>query len=417
MKNRLIISDVLVEQYKIYYRFNVEGEWNQLFKLDKEFYVEYSEDISNVPKGIAVIPFLCNVIPIAWICDAEIIVSELDREFYNCINDFKQGYTEMYPMISFGGEILVGEIKDNAFTPEKRAATFFSGGVDSFFTLIARADEKPSLITIWGADIPIDDVEGWEKARQHVEATAEKFNVDHLFIKSSFRLFLDERKLDGRVAKSKVGWWYGFQHGIGIIGHVAPYAFINRLESVYMASSCTREEKGKVPCASDPTIDNFVRFCGCRVEHDGYDFSRQDKIHMICDFSKKNDMNISVRVCWESKGGGNCCSCEKCYRTIMGIIAQEYNPKEYGFEFDEKTKIRMIDDLRKRIIVDDLSLPLWADIQRTFNQNKTHIVDYMDYEWFSNVDINKFNATLWKKIGFIKLKLKQFLWRLKNGGK
>ena len=32
-----------------------------------------------------------------------------------------------------------------------------------------------------------------------------------------------------------------------------------------------------------------------------------------------------------SKGGGNCCKCEKCLRTLLAILVEGYDPHNYGF--------------------------------------------------------------------------------------
>ena len=124
-------------------------------------------------------------------------------------------------------------------------------------------------------------------------------------------------------------WYHGFQHGIGILGHVAPVTWHEGIGTVYIASSNT--EGTVYTCASDPSIDNFVRFCGAKVIHDGYEMDRQDKIQIIADYSRKNGLQIPLHVCWEKRSGDNCCHCEKCWRTILGFYAAGEDPKQYGF--------------------------------------------------------------------------------------
>jgi hypothetical protein len=174
---------------------------------------------------------------------------------------------------------------------------------------------------------------------RHLEATAKEFGTDFVTIKSSFRKFLNEGVLSAKVAQSGDGWWHGFQHGLGIIGHAAPVAYLLGKKTVYIASSFTVADKGKVTCASDPSIDNYVRFCGVRVVHDGYEFTRQMKVHNITRFAQKTGCTIPLRVCWESMGGSNCCNCEKCWRTIMAIYAEGFDPHLFGFDYtDEQLK-------------------------------------------------------------------------------
>lgn len=107
-------------------------------------------------------------------------------------------------------------------------------------------------------------------------------------------------------------------------------------KTVYFASSFTAADKGKITCASDPTIDNFVKFAGSCVVHDGYEFSRQDKVHNIVEFSNKNGIKVPLRVCWKSTGGKNCCQCEKCWRTILELIAEGASAENYDLNYNYK---------------------------------------------------------------------------------
>lgn len=139
--------------------------------------------------------------------------------------------------------------------------------------------------------------------RTHGEAVAQDFGVEFHEAASTFRTFLHEDVLTRKVAESGDGWWHGFQHGMGILGHAAPLAWVLGKNIVYIASSNTAETRAGVTCASDPTIDNYVRYCGVRVHHDGFEFSRQDKVRNIVQYSQSSQIPISLRVCWESEGG------------------------------------------------------------------------------------------------------------------
>ena len=331
LPNRLIVDAVKVFERRITFDYRIQGDWLSCFNTDAPFFVEYSEDISQTPKDIAVIPFLCNVLPIAWVLDAEIVVPELDSDFCEHLAEIKRGYIEMYPRIKFGGKLTVGKLIKHNYEVGENSAVFFSGGADSFDTLIAHAEEHPTLITLLGADIKLTDRDGREIVIRHALETAKQFQCKSLFIASTFRGFLKEGALSKLVMPfANDGWWHGFQHGIGIISHAAPYAYLHKLKKIYMASSFSPEYKNYT-CASDPTIDNYVHVGNCVTIHDGYEFNRQEKIRRICDFKRRTRIPIHLRVCWQSSGGENCCACEKCYRTICGILAEGENPAEFGF--------------------------------------------------------------------------------------
>ena len=392
--NRFCLDSVEIRESRIVYHYTVDGEWVKYFRLQEEFFIEYSEPIDKTPKSIAVIPLLVNILPIAWVHDAEIVVEEVDKDFYEHILDIKQGYIDMFPRIDFKGTLTSKHIIDNAYVPTEHTAAFFSGGVDAFSTLITHIEEKPTLITLNGSDIQLGNTEGWKKVHHHALASAEEFGCKNLFITSSFRKFLNEGELTNSIReRSGENWWHGFQHGIGLIGHAAPYAYLHKLKAVYIASSFTIREKGIVTCASDPSIDNHVHIASCQIIHDGYEFTRQAKIHHICEYKKKTGKRIPLRVCWESSGGGNCCTCEKCYRTIMAVAAENQNPHEYGFIFDDSLYQQIEREIKRYIIFDTIFLRrYWMEIQETLRANIMDSDKRASLEWalhvnFENMDV------------------------------
>jgi len=333
MKNRIVIDSPKIADHTIAYSYCVEGEWAEVFRAGETFFIDYSCDLSSVPEGVAVIPLLGNLLPVAWIYDAEIVVPVCDRDFYESIPAFREGYVAMYPAMAFGGKITVGNVQDNPAGNSSKAGAFFSGGVDAHNTLIRHAEEKPVLLTLWGSDVWLWDTAGWENVQTHLAQTAREFDVDFITIKTRFRSFLNEEKLCARVAASGDNWWHGFQHGLGIITHAAPVACSLGLTKLFFASTYSPAEKGRLTCASDPTIDNFIRFCGVQVVHDGYEHNRQQKVHHITQYAKNTERKIALRVCWESAGGNNCCHCEKCWRTILAIYAEGFDPRDFGFNY------------------------------------------------------------------------------------
>lgn len=346
MTNRVIIDRPKISNHRIDYSYTVEGEWENAFKLEEAFFVEYSCDISSVPEGVAVVPLLAGLLPMAWVYDAEIVVPVCDRDFFECAEEVKKGYAAMYPSIAFKGKLTASALFDDY--PEKNggAAAFFSGGVDAFNTLIQHAEEKPTLLTLWGSDVKLTDETGWKILESHIAKVAADFQTDFITIKSCFRRFLSCGVLSKKVEDLGDGWWHGFQHGIGVISHAAPVVYLLGKRTVYFASTYTAAEAGKVASASDPTIDNHVRFAGARVQHDGYQYTRQMKVQNITRFSRETGMKVALRVCWESTGCFNCCDCEKCWRTILAIYAENLNPREYGFEYSDRQLKRLSQKIR-----------------------------------------------------------------------
>src|SRR5262245_61747483 len=71
--------------------------------------------------------------------------------------------------------------------PGGAGAVFFSGGLDSFYTLHRRRREIDRLICVHGLDIPIDDADRFARARGWISAVAAGVGVRAVFAAANFR--------------------------------------------------------------------------------------------------------------------------------------------------------------------------------------------------------------------------------------
>ncbi len=327
---------------RLEYVCSIEGEWSRYFKADEPMWVEYSEPVDGVPDSIAVLPLIGNVIVLASLMDADLYVDEIDRDFYECIAEFIDGFDGVMPdHVHFKHDSLVhaGRIIDDPVREEpEKNLLFFSGGVDATFSLISHLEEKPALVTVWGADIPWDNEKGWEQALASNARMAERHHLKQLTIRSNFRASYNGDNIDDYSMKL-VGdyWWPAFQYGIAMLCLAAPLAAGKR-KKVYLASSFSAEDLAQygTKTAAVPWINDHVRFGGCRTVHDGGDCGRYEKVKRICEFYGKEEWKPVLRVCYRSSEGKNCGVCEKCARDMMSILTAGYDPVSFGFPYDPK---------------------------------------------------------------------------------
>lgn len=414
MKNDLlIIKKIKKENNIIKCRFDYGTEWEK-YLIKKEIFIKYDCIIEDVPDSIAIIPLICNILPIMWLFNLKIEVEEMDKKFMGSIPKIKKGYENMYPQLSFLGNIISKKIIDNRFDGQG-SAVMFSGGVDAFSTLITNIDKKPDLITIFGADIALNDEMGIKKVSELNKYSAEILNLNYFGIFSNFREILNYKQVTSYVyERCKCEWWHDFQHGIGLLGLTAPMSYVNGYSTIYIASSFTPADVGTYTCASDPTIDNYFSHSSSITKHDGFENNRQMKINNICNYVKNKKIKLKLRVCWISEGGDNCCSCEKCYRTIMGIIAAGGSPVDFGFSHYEKNKHKMVKYLKANLKYDTKNgFKLnYKPIQNAMIKNK-----YSDdeYQWFLNYDIARIQPTRFYNFKvFIKNKMMRLSNRVKK---
>ena len=332
---RIVIRDVRIGAHQISCEICAEGSAASAFKKPCSRYLYRSElDLTAVPPSIAVLPALADVLPVSWVLDVPVEIDECDENFLQSIPEFRQGFVRMYPKIPFGGSVRAKKAVRNAARGD-RAIAFFSGGVDSFDTLIRHIDEAPVALTVRGSDVPLSDVDGWNALQRQAVENLAPIGVQSVFVETNFRLILDNRRLNETVKEAGDNWWHGFQHGLGLISLAAPVSYVTGASKVYFASSFTPAEIGTYTCGSDPTIDNYIRFGGVRVFHDGYETDRQEKVRNIAAFCRKTGKTLRLHVCFVTHDGNNCCHCEKCWRTILALYAEGEDPRGYGFEYGE----------------------------------------------------------------------------------
>lgn len=408
MRGLIEITKILKTKGKIEIFFKWGGSLNKYFRENIYFY-NYDINMEDIPEGIAIIPFLGDILPVVWLTNSILIINELDKNYYESISEVKKAYIKMYPEANFLGEIKVKKIVDYTYESLNKVCQLFSGGVDSVSTYLSIKEKNPELITIWGSDIPIENDFGWKRLEKVVKEFGKNNNSKNIILKSNFRKIYSSRKLTKDFSgQIKTNWWLGIQHGIALISLVIPYAYKNKIKTIYIPASFNKYDQD-VKCASYPTIDESIKFGSGNVVHEGFNYTRQDKILLISNYLKEtNDKNINLKVCWEGDDGKNCSHCEKCLRTITGLYLSDADPNKLGFNI-EKEKIKEI------IFNNDIELEVadWEDLQRFLLKNKERFKNENWINWLMNFDIKKHNKDLlFKKNNVfykLKLKIKKFL--------
>lgn len=402
--NKISVKKINRQENSISVTFSVTEGLEKYFSggiFSTEYFIagQPIENFINVPDGVLVIPFVCNVLPIIWLTDSILVLEELDTQFFESINEFKKGYINMYPDCEFKGAIEVRNIIDCTKEREEKSIVFFSSGVDAYYTLLSHIHEKPYLMTIWGSDIPYKDYDGWNTLYSFINEEASKLGLPLLTVRSNFREFISESLLTEELHQNLHDeWWHGAQHGIGLIGHAAPVCCLYKIKTVYIAASYCKEARHT--CASDPSIDNYVRYCGVSTVHDGF-ISRQKKIEMITKKAAAENIPVHLHVCWKTTTGRNCCVCEKCMRTIMGIFAEGMWPSDYGFPDDESVYKKSTNLCKYEIDYNEIVMPLWLQIQKraVINRDKISEKQISKYiSWIYEADFKTLNKSISRQV-------------------
>lgn len=392
---------------KIIVNFNPSDNLKKYFNFFNQeiSYRGLESDLSNFPDGIVVIPTISNLLPLIWFYDVNLVVDELDKTFYDNISEIKKGYSKMFPFIEFKGKVSCKNIVDYSYDVKNNSVVLFSQGLDSSNTVINNLDKNLFLLTLHGADLPLEEIEGFKNLSNSITDFASSVNCENIFARSSFRKNLNYAALDNTLPNEmKKSWWHQFQHGIAIISHAVIVAYAKKSNNILIASSLSDEcakfnnvEYNR--CASSPIIDNKFKFSSCGVIHDGYEYEKLDKLKNVIDYSKQKGF-VRLRVCYTSRNGDNCSKCDKCSRLILSLISENENPLNYGFNVTDESLLDIknnLDNLKEGIETwgwSRISFTnfFWIQIQENFrnnadkydyNENVKWILDYNfeDMNW------------------------------------
>lgn len=176
--------------------------------------------------------------------------------------------------------------------PEDRgAALFYSGGVDSSFSLLDAGSRLTALITLLGVDVPLSDRPACARLEQNCREIAGRHGLDAIVIETNV----------SEVFHPFASWIEHHGAAMAAIGHMLS----DHLGRVLISAS-GNETSWNGPWGSHPALDPLYGSACLAVEHHGL-VSRFDKIALILD---DQVLMRHLRVC--NRERRNCGYCDKC---------------------------------------------------------------------------------------------------------
>jgi hypothetical protein len=331
----------------------------------------------------------------------------MDARLHAALGVLKNVFKEMYPQLAWSGELSAQAlVQPESAATNKRTAILFSGGLDSVFSTIRHLQEAPALLTIRGSDIPLSDHVGWAAVQRQTREFAERYQLGYFFIESNFFNFLNGAFLN-HLLPDTPGWFTGVQHGMGFAGLMAPLVAARMIPNAYIAAS--HSQAFPMPWGSLPQVDNQIAYLNARFIHDGYEYTRQQKMRFVVDQVRKSELTLPLlRVCYskiwlhrnraEYNAGENCCICEKCTRTISALLVEGADPRQFGFdvsipEFIANTHRAYT---RHKFRFGDNEIFMWQDIQTLIRPEPEYrdmgfAPETLEYiEWLRNYDFKAY---------------------------
>ena len=247
------------------------------------------------------------------------------------------------------------------------------------------------MINIYGWLKSEDDTSSvGESDKQQTKEVADRFGLKSYHVRSNFASQFNMKEIDKLCQKINTSYWYGFLHPMAFLSISVPIAWVKGISNLMIASSFTKD-RADVHCGSFITTDSEFKFAvNGTTLHDSFELNRQDKVKIIADYQKQIGNSYFIQAC--SFNDHNCCECEKCFRTIIELIAENANPKDFGFNISGSIKQHW-----ENIIYRDIGL--WAVSKEKYyyyyyarqrmKENYANIEDKEFADWFLEFDFEK----------------------------
>jgi hypothetical protein len=275
------------------------------------------------------------------------------------------------------------EISSDLASATSGVSLFFSGGVDSFYSLIKHQDEIDNLVLVHGFDISLEDTEVFALAEAQACDVARHFHK---------RLIVARTNLHFEQSNIPCSWGMYFGAALAAVA----YALSPNHGKIYIASFGSYADLH--PEGSHPLLDPLWSTEALQIVHDNPE-TRIDKLRVIIQYSEALSR---LRVCWENPGNCNCGLCEKCLRTMLGLRA-------LGVDHCTAFPDTLTPKLVRRQDLDARSVPFWRELL------DTGLPPALNEALRST--IQSYESGLPPRTGTLKREVKRWLYAARNAGR
>lgn len=412
--SNITLKSISKKQNEIVYRFNIPDEIKKhinetwIDEGEGKLFVKVPEEVrvDEIPNSVLSIPFIGTMMGVAMLYQIPIEIKEIDADYLESVKKLNSIFNKMYPKGKLKLEVIPASIVKNKTDGVERDKTsvFFTGGVDATSALVETVELKPLMINIVGGDIALSNQEAHNRLEKYLKEIKEDIKgTDYCFIESNCRELFKEYSFDEKFKKfisreQWSGYWASVAHIVTMTAIISPIIYSKNINYHYIGSSHSSQDSAFD--ANNEEIVNAINYCGCKFVSADAELDRNDKVKKIVEYAFDTNKYFQLQVCWHKENGRNCCKCEKCYRTIMNVLAAHGDPNKFGFRYDsEKMK-----EIEKFLETTPIKTNYWKTTQLAFADDKDFWKD-KDLSWFIDFKFNKPKTYLHKAIKIVKERL------------
>jgi hypothetical protein len=306
-----------------------DGMWRVSLTVDGEaLWYECSEDVLQpVPEAVA-----CALLMISLQRHRRIDMSDaVDVAFLSNLQELLAVWEVWWGTPRLQPRASLSAVAEGTDYRRKGKAVFFSGGVDSFYSLLLEGEAFSHLIFVHGFDIPIEDEVRFGAFEPALHRIARECGVTPVIVRTNLRSHHLTRGMD---------WERGHGLALASVAHLLS----DQIGVAVIPSSYTYGNFH--PWGTSWHTDHLFSSSRVRLQHADASVWRADKLAAIADHRL---VQQHLRVCSENRRAtGNCGYCEKCVRTMISLELAGRLQDFDAFSFDETLPqlIDMADPIR-----------------------------------------------------------------------
>lgn len=197
---------------------------------------------------------------------------------------------------------------------KKQSICTFTGGIDSFYTLLSKETSIDTILYCINYDIHKNQTDLLNQQMNVINNVAKNLGKKVIICETNNRIVL--QYLKSYNCNNTGDRWGVYLHGICIFNHA--YNLSNYYSEFYFPSTLSINNEWKL-WGSDHKLDKHFSSSHMHIFTHG-DVDRFQKTKFLCLHKKKNLVFDNLKVCWlNSNKMFNCSKCDKCVRTILSI--------------------------------------------------------------------------------------------------
>lgn len=228
------------------------------------------------------------------------VQGEVSSKLFSSLDAIQKEYIVFHPDLKHI-KITSDSLYDtHSVSRYKTTAAFFTGGADSFYTLLKNEKEISKLVYVHGFDVWLYETEFRKLVDGHIEKASMEFGKELILVETNLHEFCDRYK----------NWTFYHTSALASVALLLS----NNFSKIYIASAYDH------PSFRGWGISEIDRMWSTEkmdIVPDGFEANRINKILKI---SHNTTCQDHLKVCIDRTSGKyNCSKCEKCVRTIISL--------------------------------------------------------------------------------------------------